>query len=79
MQVTALSQMQLQAIEWVDAQEKELQKLSALLVEHQALLKYLPERHHQETMQAPAKDINWPRHEAFDYLPTTVNINRGLH
>ena len=36
-QVAAVSQMQLQAMEWVDAQEKELQRLSVLLVEHQAL------------------------------------------
>ena len=53
-QVAALFQMQLQAMERVEAQEKELGRLSALLVEHQALLESLPERHHQETPQHPA-------------------------
>ena len=38
-QVTALSQIQLQAMERVDVQEKELCRLSALLVEHQGFLK----------------------------------------
>ena len=37
-QVAALSQMQLQAMERVEAQEKELQRISALLVEHQVFL-----------------------------------------
>ena len=49
LQVTALSQMQLQAMERVEAQEKELRRLSALLVEHQALLISSPERPHQES------------------------------
>ena len=49
-QVTALSKM-----EWMDAQEKELWRLSALLVEHQAFLKSSPERPYQETMKAPAE------------------------
>ena len=42
--VAALSQMQLLAMKRVDAQEKELHRLNALLVEHQTLLKSLPER-----------------------------------
>ena len=50
-QVAALSQMQLQAMERVDAQKKKLQTLSSLLVEHQALLKSLPERPCQETLK----------------------------
>ena len=36
-QVAALSQMQLQAMERVEEQERELGRLSALLVEHQAV------------------------------------------
>ena len=48
-QVTALSQMQLQAMERVEAQEMELRRLSALLMEHQAILRSLPERPHQES------------------------------
>ena len=55
--MTALSQMQLQVMEWVDAQEKELWRLSALLVEQQAVLQSLPERPHQETMQAQTKTL----------------------
>ena len=43
-QVTALSQMQLQPLEQVEVQEKELQRLPALLVEHKAILQSLPER-----------------------------------
>ena len=41
-QVAALSQMQLQAMERVEAQERELRRLSALLVEHQAMFKIFP-------------------------------------
>ena len=76
-QVVALSQMQLQTMEWVDTQEKELQRLSTLLVEHKALLQSLPERPQQENTKAPAGKIDQLRHEAFDYLPRTININRG--
>ena len=47
-QVAALSQMQLQAMERFEAQEKELQRLSALLGKHQAILRSSPERPHQE-------------------------------
>ena len=36
---------------------KELWRLSALLVEHQAMLKSLPEKSHQETTQAPPEGI----------------------
>ena len=43
-QVAALSQMQLQAMERVEAQEEELWRLSALLEEHQAVLRSSPER-----------------------------------
>ena len=69
--------MQLQAMERVDAQEKKLQRLSALLVEHHVILQPSPERPYQETMQAPPKHLNQLRYEAFDYLPGTININRG--
>ena len=43
-QVAALSQMQLQPMERVEAQEKELWRLSALLVEHQVVLRSSPKR-----------------------------------
>ena len=50
-QVAALSQMQLQAVERVEDQEKELRRLSALLVEHQAVLRSSPDRPHQQFPQ----------------------------
>ena len=77
-QVAALSQVQLQAMERVDAQEKELQRLSALLVEHKALLKYSPERPCQEHSQAPPQNLSQLRHEVIDYLTSMVNSNIGL-
>ena len=60
-----------------NAQEKELQRPSALLVKHEVLLKSLPKRPQQETTQALPKHLSQLRHEAFDYLPSTVDINRG--
>ena len=50
-QVAALSQMQLQAIERVEAQERESRRVSALLVEHQEVLRSSPERPQQELPQ----------------------------
>ena len=54
-QVAALSQMQLQVLQWVDEQEKELQRLSALLMEHQAILQFtiFTRKPQQENPQAP--------------------------
>ena len=69
--------MQLWAMEWLDAQEKELQELSALLVEYLALLQFSLERLYYEIMQDPPKSLNQPKCEAFHYLPGMVNINRG--
>ena len=43
-QVAALSQMQLQAMERVEEQERELRRLSNLMAKHQAILRILPER-----------------------------------
>ena len=70
--------MQLQAMERMDTQEKELQRLSALLVEHQAVLKSFPERPHQETTPTQCKHLCQFRYEAVGYLPGTVYINRGV-
>ena len=50
-QVAALSQMQLQAMEMVEEQERELRRLSALLVENQDVLRSSPERPKQEPPQ----------------------------
>ena len=77
-QVAALSQMQLQAMERVEVQERELRRLSALLVEHQAILRSLPERLHQESPQAsPPRNLGQLRCEVEDLLPSTVNTVRG--
>ena len=43
-QVAALSQMQLQAMERVKGQKRELRRLSNLMAEHQAMLRSLLER-----------------------------------
>ena len=76
MQVAALSQMLLQAMESVVTQEKEL---SALLVEFQVILKSSLERPHQKTTQVLPEDINWLRCEAFDYLPVQLTSIEGQH
>ena len=77
-QLAALSQMQLQAMERVEVQEKELRRLSALLLEHQAILRSSPERPHQESPQASSpRDLGQLRHEVMNILPGTVNTVRG--
>ena len=48
-QVAALSQMQRQAMERVEEQERELRRLSALMAEHQSVLRSLPERPHEQS------------------------------
>ena len=74
-QVADFSQMQLQARERVEAQEKELWRLSALLEKHQAVLRCLPERHHQVPLIS--SNFSQLRHEVIVHLPSTVNTIRG--
>ena len=74
-QVAALSQMKLQAMEEVEAQEKELQRLSALLEEHHVGLKSSPERPYQEP--PTASNLSQLRHEVIDHPPSTLNTIRG--
>ena len=65
-------------MERVEAQEKELRRLSALLVEHQAILRSSPERPCQESPQAsPPQDLAQLRHEVIDQLPSTMNTFWG--
>ena len=52
-QVAILTEMHLQAKERVEQQEREMRRLSALLVEHQEVLKSSPERPQQEPPQPP--------------------------
>ena len=64
MQVAALTEMQLQAMKRVEQQERELRRLSALLVEHQEVLRSSPERPQQEPPQPlPPRELGQLRHE----------------
>ena len=64
-------------MERVKAKERELRRISALLVEHQAILRSLPEKPHQESPQAsPPRDLGQLRCEVMDILPGTVNTVR---
>ena len=77
-QVAALTQMQLQAMERVQEQERELRRLSALLVKHQEVLRSSPERPQQEPPQPlPPRELGQFRHEVEDILPGMVNMVRG--
>ena len=76
--VTALSQMQLQAMERVAEQERELRRLSNLMAEHQAILRTLPGRPQPQSPPTfPPHNLAWLRDEVQDVLPGTVNIIRG--
>ena len=78
MQVAALSQMQLQAMERVEEQERELRRLSNLMAEHQAILRTSPERPQpQSPPTSPPHNLAQLRGEVQDVLPGTVNTIRG--
>ena len=78
-QVAALSQMQLQAVERVEEQERELRRLSALMAEHQAVLRSLSERPCQWSLPtSPPHNLAWLRSKVEDVLPGTVNTVRGV-
>ena len=77
-QVATLSQMQLQAMERVEEQERELRRLSNLMAEHQAILRTLPER--PQTQSPPTSqphNLVQLRGEVQDVLLGTVNTMRG--
>ena len=77
-QVAALSQMQLQAMERVEEQERELRRLSNLMAEHQAILRSSPEGpQHQSSPTSPPHNLAWLRGKVEDVLPGTVNTVRG--
>ena len=77
-QVAALSQIQLQAMERVEEQERELRRLSNLMAKHQAILRTPLERSQQQSHPtSPAHNLTWLRGEIEDVLPCTVNIVRG--
>ena len=77
-QVAALSQMQLQAMERVEEQERELRRLSNLMAKHQAILRSSPEGPQQQSSPtSPPHDLAQLRGKVEDVLPGTVNIVRG--
>ena len=77
-QVAALSQMQLQVMERVAEQERELRRLSNLMAKHQAILRTLPERPQPQSPPiSPPCNLVRLRDEVQDVLPGTVNIVRG--
>ena len=77
-QVAALSQMQLQAMERVAEQERELRRLSNLMAEHQAILRTLPEGPQpQSPPTSPPHNLARLRGEVQNVLPGTVNTVRG--
>ena len=77
-QVAALSQMQLQAIERVEEQEREPRRLSNLMAEHQAILRTSLERPQQQSSPtAPPHNLAQLRGEIEDMLPGMVNTVRG--
>ena len=76
-QMAAFTQMQLQAFGRVEEQERELRRPSALLVEHQEVLRS-PEWPQQEPPQPlPPSELGQLRHEVEDILPGMVNTMRG--
>ena len=76
-QVAALSQMQLQAMDRVEEQERELRRLSNLMAKHQAILRTLPERPQQHSPPtSPPHNLAQLRGKIEDVLPSTVNIVR---
>ena len=76
--MAALTQMQLQVMERVDGQERELRRLSALLVEHEEVLRCSPERPLQEPPQPlPPRELGQLRHEVQDILPGMVFSRTG--
>ena len=77
-QVAALSQMQLQAMERVEEQERELRRISNLMAEHQVILRTSPERPQtQSPPTSPPHNLAWLRGEVQDVLPGIVNTIRG--
>ena len=78
MQVAALSQMQLQAMERVAEQERELRRLSNLMAQHQAILTTSPERPQPQSLPvSPPHNLARLREEVCNVLPGTVNTVRG--
>ena len=74
--MAALTEMKLHVMERVEEKERELWRLSTLLVEHQEVLRSSLERPQQEP-PLPPRELGQLRHEVEDILPGTVNTVRG--
>ena len=76
-QVAALSQKQLQAMEREEEQKRELRRLSNLMAEHQAILRSSPEGPQQQSPPTfPPRDLAQLRGKVEDVLYGTVNVVR---
>ena len=76
--MAALSQMQLQAMEMVEEQERELRRLSNLMAEHQAVLRSSPEGPQlQSPPTSTPHNLAQLRGKVEDMLPGMVNTVRG--
>ena len=65
-------------MERVEDQEREVRRLSALMAEHQAVLRSLPERPHEQSPPAsPPLNLVQLRGEVEDILPGTVKTVKG--
>ena len=77
-QVAALLQMQLQAMERMEEQERELRRLSNLMAKHQVILRSSPERPQPQSPPASSPhNLVWLRGEVQEVLPGTVITVRG--
>ena len=77
-QVAALSQMQLQAMERVEEQERELRRLSNLMAKQQAILRSMPQSPRTQTPPtSPPHNLAQLRGKVQNVLPGTVNTMRG--
>ena len=76
--MAALSQMQLQAMERVEEQERELRILSNLMAEQQAILRSSPQSPQTQTPPtSPPHNLARLRGEVQNVLPGTMNTMRG--
>ena len=77
-QVAAISQIQLQAMDSMGEQEREVRRLSNLMAKHQAILRSSPEGPQQQSSPtSPPCDLAQLRGKVEDVLPGTVNIVRA--
>ena len=82
MQVSVLSHLHLRQAEEIKAQSNEIKRLSTLLERQQTLLEQVQEQQQSSVSQVPraqppASWLNELQHEAFEILPSTINVRCG--